>query len=72
MSVHSYIASGAFEPEALAAMSEAFEAACEVLHDTRPDEAREVIAEQIIAAARLGERDPVRLRAAPLAGENND
>jgi hypothetical protein len=29
--------------------------------------AREVIAARIIAAARIGERDPVRLRAAALA-----
>ena len=71
MSVHSYIASGAFEPEALAAMSEAFEAACEVLHDTsQPDDVREVIAGRIIAAAKLGERDPVRLREAALRRPN--
>ena len=72
MSVRSFIASGAFEPEALAAMCEAFEAAWEVLHDTsQPDEVREVIAGRIIAAARLGERDPARLRAAALAGVLN-
>jgi len=52
----------------IAAMSEAFEAACKELDDAgQPRVAREVIAGRIIAAARLGERDPVRLRAAALA-----
>jgi hypothetical protein len=56
-----------FEPEAVAAMSEAFEAACKELEDTsQPQIARDVIASRIIAAARLGERDPVRLRESAL------
>ena len=60
-----------FEPEAIAVMSEALEAACEVLHDVgQPDV--EAIAGRIIAAATLGERDPVRLRAAALAGHGID
>jgi hypothetical protein len=50
-------------------MSEAFEAACEVLHDAGPPEVvREIIAGRIIAAARFGERDPAHLRLAALAG----
>ena len=58
---------GAFEPELVAAMAEALEAACKTLHDTHLSEAaREDIARRIIAAARFGERDPVRLRAAAL------
>lgn len=58
-----------FEPEVTALMSEAFEAACEVLHDVGKTEGvREIIAGRIIAAARFGERDPVCLRAAALAG----
>jgi hypothetical protein len=58
---------GAFGPEAIAAMSEAFDAACKELGDTgQPEVAREVIAGRIIAAARFGERDPVRLREAAL------
>jgi hypothetical protein len=58
---------GAFEPEAIGAMSEALDAACEKLGDTdRPELAREVIAGRIIAAARFGERDPVRLLEAAL------
>jgi hypothetical protein len=68
MPIRPFIGSGAFEPELIAAMSEAFEAACKELDEAgQPRVAREVIAGRIIAAARLGERDPVRLRAAALA-----
>jgi hypothetical protein len=60
---------GLFDPEAIAAMSEAFEAACEQLDDTgQPELVLEIIAGRIVAAANAGERDPVRLRAAALAG----
>ena len=58
-----------FEPEVIALMSEASEAAYKLLPDASQHEAvREVIARRIIAAASIGERDPVRLRAAALAG----
>jgi hypothetical protein len=58
---------GAFDPEAIAAMTEAFDAACEKQSDMdQPEVAREVIAGRIIAAARLGERDPARLLEAAL------
>jgi hypothetical protein len=68
MPIGPFMVPGAFEPEAIAAMSEAFEAACEVLHEVgQPDVVREVIAKRIVAAATTGERDPVRLRAAALA-----
>jgi hypothetical protein len=68
MSNHSFMLPGAFDPEAVAAMTEAFEAACEVLQDAgQPDVVREIIAKRIVAAATVGERDPVRLRAAALA-----
>jgi hypothetical protein len=67
MSIRSFTQSGAFEPEAIAAMSEAFEAACnELQHTGQPEVIREVIAGRIIAAARLGERDPARLLKAAL------
>jgi hypothetical protein len=57
-----------FEPEMIAVMGEALEAACKVSHDAdQPEAMREIIARRIIAAARFGERDPVRLRAAALA-----
>jgi len=75
MPIRPFIRSGAFEPEVIAAMSEAFEAACKELDEAgQPRVSREVIAGRIIAAARVGERDPVRLRAAALAerpGEKN-
>jgi hypothetical protein len=60
--------SGAFGPEVIAAMCEALEAACKELGDDigQPAVARVVIAERIIAAAELGERDPVRMQAAAL------
>jgi hypothetical protein len=67
MPTHSFLPAGVFEPEAVAAMSEAFEAACEVLQDTGEPEAwREIIAKRIVEAATVGERDPVRLLAAAL------
>ena len=59
----------AFGPEAVAAMGEAYEAALKELHDTgQPQMVFEVIAKRIVAAAKLGERDPVRLREAALRG----
>jgi hypothetical protein len=59
---------GAFEPEATAAMGEAFEAACQELHDVgKAEGVRKLIAEQIIAAATRGELDPIRLRMAALS-----
>jgi hypothetical protein len=67
MPIHNFIQPGAFDPEAIGAMIEAFDAACEKLGDIdQPEVAREVIAGRIIAAARLGERDPARLVEAAL------
>jgi hypothetical protein len=60
---------GAFAPEATAAMAEAFDAACEELRDVgHLPLIRKLLAQRIIAAARKGELDPVRLRAAALSG----
>jgi hypothetical protein len=68
MPIRQFIQPGAFEPEAITAMVEAFEAACKELDQAgQPKVAPEVIAGRIIAAAKLGERDPVRLRDAALA-----
>jgi hypothetical protein len=56
-------------------MGEAFDTACKDLHDTgQPPIVYEVIAKRIIAAAKNGERDPVRLRNAGLLalGFNDD
>jgi hypothetical protein len=67
MPIRSFIAPGAFDPETIATMSEVLEAACEKVGDTdQPEVAREVIAGRIIAAAKLGERDPARLLEAAL------
>lgn len=58
---------GGFGPEAIAQMSEALEAACEQLGNTgQPNVLREMVAQRIIHAARLGERDPARLLEAAL------
>ena len=58
----------AFEPEATAAMGEAFEAACMQLHDAgKAEVVRKLVAERIIAAASRGELDPGRLRTAALS-----
>jgi hypothetical protein len=68
MPIQSVMQRGAFDPEAIAAMTEVFDAACGKLGDVdQPEVAREVIAGRIIAAARLGERDPARLLEAALS-----
>jgi hypothetical protein len=60
---------GAFQPEATAAMGEAFDAACEELHCmTQPEAIRELVAGLVIAAASRGELNPDRLRMVALAG----
>jgi hypothetical protein len=59
---------GVFEPEATTAMGEAFEAACKELHEVgRLPTVRNCIAQRIIAAARSGELNPVRLRTAAIS-----
>jgi len=68
MPIDPSIEHGVFEPEATAAMGEAFEAACKELHGGGEPEVRKLIAKRIIAAASEGELDPVRLRAAALTG----
>jgi hypothetical protein len=60
---------GAFEPEATAAMGEAFDDACKELCDLgQLQMVRRVVAQRIIAAALIGELDLVRLRTAALSG----
>jgi hypothetical protein len=60
-----FLKHGAFGPEATSAMGEAFEAACKELHDfDKTEPVRKLIARRIIAAARRGELDAVRLRTA--------
>jgi len=70
MQIHSLMQPGAFGPEAIAAMGDALDAALKELQDTgQSDVVRETIAGRIIGAARLGERDPARLRAAAFRGD---
>jgi hypothetical protein len=58
----------AFGPEAIAETTEALDTARNELRATgQPDDvAREIIATRILAAVKLGERDPARLLAAAL------
>jgi hypothetical protein len=52
-----------FDPDAVAIMSSAFDAALASLNDQNQSPTiREIIAKRIIAAAMKGERDPERLR----------
>jgi len=67
MPINPFREQGVFEPEATAAMGEAFDAACKELHDGGEPDVRKLIAKRIIAAASTGELDPVRLRAAALS-----
>jgi hypothetical protein len=62
MPIRPFVQRGAFEPEVLAVMGEVFEAACK----ERPNVAPGAIAQRIVTAAQLGERDPARLRKAAL------
>ena len=62
-----------FDEFATRVMGEAFEAACADLQDSNlSDLVREVIAERIIEAAKLGERDPKRLSSIALAAIGGD
>ena len=68
MPINSYLEDGAFSPEAIAAMGEAFDAACKELHVTDQSNAlRTLIAVVVIEAARRGELNPSRLRTAAVA-----
>ena len=69
MPINSFLEQGAFDPEATAAMGEAFDAACEQVHcTTQPEVVRGLIAGLIIAATSRGELDPVHLRMVAVAG----
>jgi hypothetical protein len=66
MSIRSFVTPRVFDPEALAVMDEAYEAACKALHDRgQPKAVLEIIAQRIIEVKR-GERDPARLVEAAL------
>jgi hypothetical protein len=66
-SILPFFQDASFDAETTRAMGEAFDAACKELHDKgQPAVVKELIAKQIIEAARRGERDPVRLCEAAL------
>lgn len=52
---------GSFDPDATRIMGEAFDAACALLGNIS-DPARATLADRIVAEARSGERNPIRLR----------
>jgi hypothetical protein len=69
MSIDPFTKHGVFGPEATASMGEAFDAACRELRGAGQFQiVRRIVAQRIIAAARGGELDPVRLRKAALSG----
>jgi hypothetical protein len=69
MTIIPFVKPGAFDPDEITVMNQAFDAACRELHDEgQPDVVREVMAQRIIAAASNGERDPARLLEAALRG----
>jgi hypothetical protein len=71
MAIRPIVEPGAFDPETIAVMSEALEAALKKLGDIDQREVmREIIAARIIAVAKLGERDPARLLEAALRGRD--
>jgi hypothetical protein len=72
MPIRSFVEPGAFEPETLAEMAAALDAAYKELQGTgEPEVVRERIASRIIAATNFGERDPARLLAAALLATPN-
>lgn len=67
-SILPFVPRAVFDDATTRLMGEAFDAACRELHDRgQPDLVHEIIAKRIIAAARMGERDPTKLRDAGLA-----
>jgi hypothetical protein len=67
--IFEYVKPGEFDDAAIRAMGDAFDDATRELHDRgQPAIVREVLARRIIEAAKLGERDPKRLRDIALAG----
>jgi hypothetical protein len=62
MAILRFIAEGAFGPDEIAAMTDAYEAALIVLRLTdRDDPITELIAKAVIEVARSGERDPIQI-----------
>jgi hypothetical protein len=73
MPINPFIRHGAFGPEATAVLGKAFDDACRDLGELGQFEGlRELIARRIIAAARNGELDPVRLQMIAVSGLSVD
>jgi hypothetical protein len=71
-SIIQFVPRGIFDDAATKLMGEAFDAACDAMHDTgQPHVVYEVMAKRIMAAASKGERDLTRLRDAALAALGN-
>jgi hypothetical protein len=71
-SIVPFVPRGVFDDAATQLMGQAFDAACDALHDTgQPPVVHEVMARRIIVAARSGERDVGKLCAAALIGLTN-
>jgi hypothetical protein len=62
MAIHRLLSSGVFDPDAVEAMTAAYERVCTALDlMDRPDPLKEIIARKIIERAKGGELDAVRL-----------
>lgn len=61
MGIHKLIANGAFGPDEIRVMSEAYEAALIVLQLNNDDPITELIAKSIINVSAAGERDPAQV-----------
>ena len=71
MPLYRLLQNAAFDPDAVAAMSAAFEEACRTLGlAERSDPLCNLVAEKILECARTGERDPIRLRECALQAIN--
>jgi hypothetical protein len=71
LAIHRLLDGAAFEPEAIKAMTDAYEEALRALRLTdRNDPVAEIMARKIIQCANTGEDDPARLCEAALRGIN--
>ena len=61
MGIHKLIANGAFGPDEIRVMSEAYEAALIVLQLNNDDPITELIAKSIVNVSAAGERDPAQV-----------
>jgi hypothetical protein len=61
MAIYRMLSGGAFDPDAVKAMTTAYESACAALNLVGRNDLTEIIAKIIIERAKRGELDPVRL-----------